>query len=233
MSRVEVIGPATLYLGDGYEVVRALGPQDAGVFDPPYAFDTRGAGKFRKARPNMDRIAAAGLDQGFDDRICSPATFRSVAVFCHNDQLSQLLPRLAARFHRTVVCAWHKTNPLPVANKHYRPDTEFWVHAWLAGAHPVGSLTDKARWILSESGRFTGVDHPTVKPEPVMDKVLATINAASVCDPFMGSGSTGVAAIKRGLRFTGVEIDPKHFDTACRRIEAAVRAAERLSEVGA
>jgi len=120
-----------------------------------------------------------------------------------------------------------------VANKHYRPDTEFWVHAWLAGAHPVGSLTDKARWILSESGRFTGVDHPTVKPEPVMDKVLATINAASVCDPFMGSGSTGVAAIKRGLRFTGVEIDPEHFDTACSRIEAAVRAAERLSEVGA
>jgi len=49
----------------------------------------------------------------------------------------------------------------------------------------------------------------------------------------MGSGSTGVAAIKRGLRFTGVEIDPKHFDTACARIETAVRAAEGLSEVRA
>ncbi|MET4683701.1 DNA methyltransferase [Brevundimonas faecalis] len=226
MRRVEVIGSATLYQGDAYETLEELGPQDAGVFDPPYEFATSGGGRFRKARPNMDQIAAAGLDKGFDDRICSPAIFRSVAVFCHNDQLPELLPRLAARFYRTVVCAWHKSNALPVANKHYRPDTEFWIHAWLADAHPVGSLTDKARWILSENGRFTGVDHPTVKPEPVMDKVLATINARRVCDPFMGSGSTGVAAIKRGLGFTGVERDPKHFDTACRRIEAAVKASE-------
>lgn len=229
MSRVEVIGPATLYLGDCYELLPTLGDQDAGVFDPPYAFSTAGGGRFRKARPNMDEIAAGGLDRGFDDVICSPAQFRSIAVFCHNDQLPQLLPRLAARFYRTVVCAWHKTNALPVANKHYRPDTEFWIHAWLAGAHPIGTLADKARWILSENGRFTGVDHPTVKPEAVMDKVLATINAARICDPFMGSGSTGVAAVKRGLTFTGIELDAKHFDTACRRIEQAVRAAEGVS----
>ncbi|VTO10661.1 DNA methyltransferase [Brevundimonas vancanneytii] len=116
-----------------------------------------------------------------------------------------------------------------MANKHYRPDTEFWIHAWLSGAHPIGTLADKARWILSENGRFTGVDHPTVKPEAVMDKVLATINAARICDPFMGSGSTGVAAVKRGLIFTGIELDGKHFDTACRRIEQAVRAAEGVS----
>lgn len=232
MSRIEVIGAATLYQGDCYEILPRLGPQDAGVFDPPYVFDTRGAGKFRKARPNMDQIAAEGLDRGFDDAIVTPARFRSVVVFCHNDQLPQLLPRIAARFHRTVVCQWHKTNPLPVANKHYRPDTEFWIHAWLPGTHPVGTLAEKARWILSESGRFSGVDHPTVKPEPVMDKVLATVNAARICDPFMGSGSTGVAAIKRGLVFTGIERDPKHFDTACRRIAAAVRLAEQ-AEVAA
>lgn len=226
MSRVERIGAATLYLGDCAEILPTIGAVDAGVFDPPYAFDTRGAGRFRKARPNMDAIAASDLDKGFDPAVISPAQFRSVVVFCHNDQLPDLLPRVRARYHRTVLCAWHKTNPLPVANKHYRPDTEFWIHAWLEGAHPVGSLDDRARWILSESGRFSGVDHPTVKPEPVMDKVLATVNARTVCDPFMGSGSTGVAALKRGLGFVGIEIRPDWFDLACRRIEAAAKLAE-------
>ncbi len=226
MTRVEVIGPATLHLGDSYEILPTLGEQDAGVFDPPYRFATSGGGRFRKARPSMDQIAAKGLDQGFDDSIVSPARFRSVAVFCHNDQLAELLPRLTARYHRAVVCSWHKSNPLPVANKHYRPDTEFWIHAWLEGAHPIGTLADKARWILSESGRFSGIDHPTVKPDPVMDKVLSTINAASICDPFMGSGSTGVAAIKRGLRFVGIEKDPAYFDIACTRIAQTVRQAE-------
>jgi len=223
VTRVEIIGPATLYLGDSYEILPTLGDLDAGVFDPPYRFSTSGGGRFRKSRPSMDRIAAKGLDQGFDDVIVSPARFRSVAVFCHNDQLAELLPRMAARYHRAVVCCWHKTNPLPVANKHYRPDTEFWIHAWLEGAHPIGTLADKARWIASESGRFSGVAHPTVKPDVVMDKVLATINAASICDPFMGSGSTGLAAIKRGLHFVGVEKDPEYFDIACARLDQAVR----------
>ncbi len=224
MSRVETFGAATLYLGDCADVLPALGAFDAGVFDPPYRFATSGGGRFRKDRPNMDRIAEAGLDKGFNDRVISPAQFRSVVVFCHNDQLHELLPRVRARYHRAVLCSWHKSNPLPVANKHYRPDTEFWIHAWLEGSHPVGTLEQKARWILSESGRFAGFDHPTVKPDPVMDKVMATVNAASVCDPFMGTGSTGVAALKRGLSFVGVEISPKYFDIACRRLEAAARA---------
>lgn len=229
MSRVETFGTlATLYLGDCAEVLPTIGDVDAGVFDPPYAFDTRGAGKFRKARPNMDAIAAAGLDQGFDMDLVSPARFRSVVVFCHNDQLAELLPRLKARYHRVVLCSWHKSNPLPVANKHYRPDTEYWIHAWLEGSHPIGTLEDKARWILSESGRFSGIDHPTVKPEAVMDKVMATVNGRLICDPYMGSGSTGVAALKRGLGFVGIEIREDYFDIACRRVAAAVKLAEAV-----
>ena len=58
MNQVEVIGPATLRLGDSYEILPTLGEQDAGVFDPPYRFATSGGGRFRKARPSMDQIAA-------------------------------------------------------------------------------------------------------------------------------------------------------------------------------
>lgn len=222
--RTEVIGDAVLHLGDCAQVLPSLGEFDAGVMDPPYVFSTRGAGRFRKVRPNMDRIAETGLDGGFDMDLLTPAQFRSVVVFCHNDQMHQLLPRLAARYKRHAILSWRKTNPMPVANKHYQPDTEFFIHAWLDGHHPAGALADKKRFVDGLSGRFSGVDHPTAKPEYVMDKIMTNVTGETVCDPFMGSGSTGVAAVKAGKRFTGIEIDPTWFDLACRRIAAAVKA---------
>jgi site-specific DNA-methyltransferase (adenine-specific) len=65
--------------------------------------------------------------------------------------------------------------------------------------------------------------HPTVKPDAVMDKIIRNVSGKSVCDPFMGTGSTGVAAIRAGKRFVGIEHNHAHFDTACRRIEEATR----------
>jgi DNA modification methylase len=52
----------------------------------------------------------------------------------------------------------------------------------------------------------------------------------SICDPFMGSGTTGVACARLGRRFIGIEIEPKYFDIACRRIEAAQRQPDMFSE---
>ena len=67
-------------------------------------------------------------------------------------------------------------------------------------------------------------EHPTQKPLPVMRWALMQAKGAqSVCDPFMGSGTTGVACVMDGLQFTGVERERKYFDIACRRIEDAKR----------
>ena len=52
---------------------------------------------------------------------------------------------------------------------------------------------------------------------------IGFIDADTILDPFMGSGTTGVAAVRLGRKFTGIEIDPGYFDIACRRIEAALR----------
>src|SRR5690606_30601832 len=69
------------------------------------------------------------------------------------------------------------------------------------------------------------VDHPTQKPMETIHPLIriSTAAGASILDPFMGSGTTGVAAVKLGRRFTGIEIDPGYFDIACRRIEAALK----------
>ncbi len=215
------IGPHTLYCTDAYDLRPRLGYFDAEVMDPPYLFKASGGGAFRKSRDILDQIVEEGLDKGFDHTIINPLLCGAVFTFCHNDQLADLLPYLNGSFHRYAVCFWRKPNPLPMANKHYRADLEVYIHAWNRGFHPQGDLTDRMRMVESRSHRDRSLGHPTVKPDVVMDKIVRNAAGKTVIDPFMGTGSTGVAAIRAGRIFTGIEKNPKHFETAVRRIGAA------------
>ncbi len=221
MTSPVVIGPATLYLGDAYAIRPTLGRFDVDVMDPQYLFDNSGGGAFRKARGASDQIVADGLDRGFDHAIINPLLCGSVVVFCHNDQLPKLLTDLAGLFRRFAVLNWIKPNPSPHRNKHYLADTEPYIHAWNEGFHPVGDHGDMRRWVKATSMPAKTYGHPTVKPDAVMDKIVRNVNGETICDPFMGTGSTGVAAIKAGKRFTGIEKDKRWFDVACERIARA------------
>lgn len=214
------IGNATLYLGDCAEVLLDESITfDAIVTDPPYLFDSSGGGMFRKNRTVMDQIADHGLDQGFDISTLPLHRARSAVFFCHNDQLPDLLVVLREKFSRFAVCQWHKSNPMPVANKHYRPDTEFYIHAWNKDGHPVGDLGQLGRYIITPVGKSI-YDHPTVKPLTVMAKIIGNVQGDVILDPFMGTGSTGIAALQYGRRFIGIERERKFFDIAISRFEA-------------
>lgn len=228
MVRVETFGECVLILGDclGSEAQVFLDGVDGWVSDPPYAFNNSGGGKYRKARrKGADAIVKHGLDKGFNLAALELGAPRSVMVFCHNDQLVTLLPILAGRFRRHAVLSVHKTNPPPFANKHYLADTEFYIHAWNEGAHPIGGRDDLRRW--SEVSRpRSEFDHPTVKPLDVMRKAVRNMNATRILDPFMGTGTTGEACLIEGKAFVGIEKHPAFFDMACRRMERALRAQE-------
>lgn len=241
VSQVVRIGPATLYHGDAYQIRPTLGWFDADVMDPPYVIRTTGGGRFRATRSHLDQINAEGLDRGFDHAIIDPAKSGAVVVFCHNDQLHDLSPdivqndygetdallcadmlqRARAKFHRAALCCWIKPNPSPMRNKHYLPDIEFYVHAWNQGFHPVGDHHDMHRYTIVRPRQSKEWGHPTVKPDGLMDKIVRNVAGTSICDPFMGTGSTGVAALRAGKTFAGIEHNPTHFETACRRIAAA------------
>lgn len=223
MTDPVVIGRATLYLGDCRDILPSLPKVDAVVTDPPYEFNTFGSGKFRTKRKNMDEIKAAGLADGFDHSILRSDKFGAAVVFAHNDQWAKLLPHMAEEWERFAICQWHKLNPMPVANRHYQPDTEIYVHAWHPDFAPIGDLPQKKRYILANGGQDTSIDHPTVKPLQVMQKIIANVAGVTICDPFMGSGSTGVAAVLESRDFIGIEREPKYFDIACKRIEEAQR----------
>lgn len=214
-----IIGNAKLYLGDGEEIAPELGFVDCMITDPPYDFNTSGGGKFRKSRKYMDDIAEAELDKGFNHQIINSLLYKSAFVFCHNDQLAELLTYLKGSYRRSCLLSWHKLNPMPVANKHYLPDTEFFIHAWNEGGHPVGDFHDKERFIIAGNGK-SDFDHPTVKPLDVMDKIMKNANAESIIDPYMGTGSTGISALKLGKSFIGIEKNPKYFEIACKRISS-------------
>lgn len=227
MTPTVTIGPHRLYLGDAYAIRPQLGRMDADVLDPPYLIRASGGGHYRKRRPMMDRLIAEGLHQGFDMAIINPLLCGAVVCFAHNDQLAELLTHVKGSFHRHALCVWEKVNPQPVANKHYRPDIEYYVHAWTPGHWPAGTMADKLRVTRTASPRGAAkFDHPTTKPDALMAKIIANVAGLTICDPFMGTGSTGVAAIRAGRLFRGIEHNPAYFETAVARLTAAWEARE-------
>jgi site-specific DNA-methyltransferase (adenine-specific) len=92
--------------------------------------------------------------------------------------------------------------------------------AWMRGGHGVYCRRDTS---LMDGNSRT---HPTEKPVGIMQWCIEKTDAEVILDPFMGSGTTGVACARLGRRFIGCEIEEKYFDIACRRIEAAQRQAD-------
>lgn len=210
-----------LHHGD-YRDLMHRAPFEAIVTDPPYKFAASGGGHYRKKRKMLDEIEERGLDLGFDLDLLSWKNAGSIVVFCHNDQLLEILQRLKQGFKRQCVLAWHKQNPQPVRNKHYLPDTEFFVHAWQQDNFPRGQHHDMRRWFVTE-GQFDKHGHPACKPLELMRKIVRNVAADTIFDPFMGSGTTGVAAVLEGRNFIGAEAATDYHAIARRRIDAALQ----------
>lgn len=210
--RVERIGDATLYLGDCREILPTLGKVDAVVTDPPYGIDYGRAGGFSAFHGWSDNREKVEWDRERPDK----------SVF---DMI------LSASRQQIIWGGNYFTD--------YLPPTMQWL-IWdkmqrgfsLADCEMAWSSERKASRIFSyargnESGFAPrGADwpnaHPTQKPIGVMKWCLG-FTKGNVLDPFMGSGSTGVACAKLGRKFIGIEIEPKYFDIACRRIDAAYK----------
>lgn len=205
-----VIGDATLYLGDCREILPTLPKADACVTDPPYGIG-EAAGK-NASRGNLAPATDYG-DDDWDDAPISPELLASVLS--------------AARWHvifggnfytlpsSSCWLVWDKENTGDFA------DCEL---AWTNMPKAVRRL----RWMwngMLRKGNEARVGHPTQKPLGVMEWCLDQLPAGTrtILDPFMGSGTTGVACVKRGFAFTGIEQRARYFDIACKRIEEAYR----------
>ena len=201
MAEKVVIGNATLYHGDCREVLPLLPLHDLLLTDPPYGIADLGGKGGKKAEWHWDKAPA-------DNEVQFLAAGKVQIVWGGN--YFRLPPSRGW-------LAWRKPDRVPSA-----ADFEL---AWT-------SLDMNARLIDQTIAATNAerVGHPTQKPLRVMAWSLSFApDALTVCDPFMGSGTTGVACAQLGKAFTGIERERKYFDLACERIEAAQRQGSLLT----
>jgi DNA modification methylase len=231
-QRKEIIGNATLYLGDAREVTPTLTGIDAVVTDPPYEFVPMGGGIGGKRQVYKD-IYAEKLHEGFDpDMLLGVAP--SLTVFCAKAQIRRMIEFAETNGFRWNLTTFNKTNPTPLCGANYLPDTEYAFHFW-KGVRIGGTYHDKSRFWVSKASGDSKI-HPTVKPVDLMIKLVrcaSDLPDPLILDCFMGSGTTGIACHREGKRFVGIEANPAHFDTACRRIEDAQRQGDMFAEAAA
>lgn len=193
--RKEVFHGATLYCGDCRDIVPEIGPIDAVVTDPPYG---------QRLKVN---VHAGGTIRTFIDR------------------RSGLVERIAGTAYPAIA-----------------GDDQPFDPAWLVaisgraiiwGAHRFADRLPEGGWLVWDkvpTGKAGDLGpgqrrvHPAQKPIAVMEWCLSFLpGATTILDPYMGSGSTGVACLRTGRQFIGIEMVPAYFDAACRRIEASDR----------
>lgn len=217
----EQIGNATLYCGDCLEILPTLDKVDAVVTDPPYGikrdkgfdgFDGFGGFGAPIARTQYEgEWDSVRPTQEYFDLMLGVSTF---AVIFGGNYFADMLP---ASTHWLV---WDKLNTMPTFG-----DCEL---AWTnSDRKSVKKITVEYNGLI---GKEKYRQHATQKPVLLMEKVLQEYpKNQSILDPFMGSGTTGVACANLGRKFIGIEVEPKYFDIACERIEAA-QAQGRLFE---
>jgi site-specific DNA-methyltransferase (adenine-specific) len=215
-----VIGNATLYLGDCLEILPTLQKVDAVITDPVW--------------PNVP----PGMLKGSDD---PEGLFADMwwSLFMAN-----ALP------NRAVVCMRNDSDPRFLdAMPEQMPFLQCMWLRYAAVGHMGRFLTGNeiayafGEWPASKPGRrvlpaigpcqskpVARTEHPCPRALLHMDWLVANWADGVVLDPFMGSGTTGIAASLNGRPFVGVEIDPGYFDIACRRIEEAQRQAPMFPE---
>lgn len=198
--REEIIGRARLILGDCRDVLPTLPKVDAVVTDPPYGI---GAAKMNLGGCVASRMAKADWD----------------------DERPDLSHILALEGHKIIWGGNYFGLP---------PSRGFLV--WDKGGRFEGRSFAECEFAWTTLDAVARIirynqlleceqrQHPTQKPVFVMSECLNRLpDAQTILDPFMGSGTTGVAAVQMGRDFIGIEREERYFDIACRRIEQAQR----------
>lgn len=224
MSRVETIGDATLYLGDCREILPTLGKVDAVVTDPPYglgvdrAMNKQGGTQYGRAAAAKRRYDATDWDHAPPNWMLDWLRDISDWQIIFGGNYFNLPP---AR----CWLVWDKQN-----GDNAFADCEL---AWTNLDKPVRRIEWMWNGMLRRGGEERG-GHPTQKPLEVMRWCLGQLPPCrGILDPFMGSGTTGMAAVKAKTSFIGIERHGPYFDMACRRIEEAARQPDMFAQTEA
>ena len=237
------------YLVFNEDCIKAMSRMDSDsvdliLTDPPYNL-----GKFMKERAtNLKQMrdnffGAAGWDDlDFNEWEVSMDNFfseasrvikngGSVIVFMSIIKVETII-KLATKhgFYYKTTGIWHKLNPMPRnMNLHFINSTGAWIYFVYKKHTGVFNNNGKAvhdffETSVTPAGERSFGKHPTQKPVALLEKMIELLSNPSdiVFDPFMGSGSTGVAAVKMGRKFIGSEINEEYYNISKSRLESVV-----------
>ena len=220
MSAPVVIGDATLYCGDCMDVLPTLGKVDAVVTDPPYGVGYQGS----TTKHSRNGFAYASFDDTPEnvEKICVPAVRKAVSI----SRSAVVTPGLANAFKYDEPRAWgcifypSGANSGPWGFICSQPLFYYGKDPYL-----MKSLGSRPNGFSTTEPTDRNIDHPCPKPIKQTEWMVNRVSfeGETVLDPFMGSGTTGVACMNLGRKFIGIEKEPKYFDIACERIENAQR----------
>ncbi len=225
----KVIGNATLYLGDCLEILPTLEKVDAVITDPPYGVMLGEVKTGESKRKNQQSYSTFNDTPEYIKNVCVPAVKISikkaqrVLVTTGNRNMFEYPqpddmgiwwnPAATSRGKWGFMCA-----QTPIF--YYGKDPH--ISKGCTPNSPTGN----------HRGRNEDIDHPCPKPIGIMEWLVnkGSVKGEIVVDPFMGSGTTGVACMNLGRKFIGIEIEDRYFQIACERIDAAQRQGKLFEE---
>ena len=227
-----------MYLGDSYKLIKEIPTSSVDVIltDPPYNLNNYSTGNiklsWRKDINNdvaeWDRVEFKPRDWVHEfKRILKPTG--NIFAFCSYNLIGKCHESFDPEFDTFQFVVWHKTNPVPkVLRAGFLNSCELIVCMWNKG-HTWNFINQKEMHNFIENPICMGTErikepfHPTQKPIRVLEHIIkiASNEGDLVFDPFMGVGSTGVAALNLNRKFTGIEIDEEYFNAAEIRLKIA------------
>ena len=227
-----------LMKGDCLERMKEIesGSVDMILTDPPYELSkSKGGGMMGKdGREFMKEIAADGMINGINTSMFLDSCLslfdqkqKFCGVFtCSLKQLIEYISWAEKNNFQYGVGVWHKTNPAPLCNCKYLGDVEYWVYIKGNKSKILGNYHSKSMVYTSKINKKDKAEfgHPTCKPTELMEKFLInhSLDGYVILDPFMGSGTTGVAAVNLGRKFIGIEMDQGYFEIGVNRVGEAL-----------
>jgi DNA modification methylase len=219
-----------LYNGNCMELLKTIPDNsiDLVVTDPPYEIATTGGGLAVNGQVKQwKEHDLDGMKDGFSpvvlDELCRVMKKINCYFFCSQKQIMPLVKYFVEgkKCNWNLLC-WHKNNPVPACGNKYLSDTEYILFFREKGVKIYGEYETKKTYYVTASNQKEKklYGHPTVKPVEILKNLIfnSSLVDETVLDPFMGTGSTGVACKELGRNFIGIELDATHFATAKARL---------------
>ena len=218
----------TLHLGDCMDIMKTIEDKsiDLVITDPPYKIETSGGGLYTQADKQYVKELNSmkdGFSEDVLDELCRIMKKINIYFFCSQKQIIPLLDYFVKKKKcNWNLLTWHKTNPVPACGNKYLTDTEFILFFREKGVKVYGNYNTKFTYYVTPLNQKDKkkYGHPTIKPQEILLNLVTNSSQEgdTVCDPFMGSGSTGVACKNLNRDFIGIEVDNNWYQIAQNRI---------------